>query len=382
MIYLDNAATTWPKPDVVKQAVWRAMERYGANPGRGGHRMAMETAEEIYACRETAAELFGLDDPTRVIFTSNCTMALNIVLKGILGKGGHAVISDLEHNSVIRPLEALADKGVTYSTAVVVDNAPDKTVENFRRCIRPDTRLILCTHASNVFGTILPIRQIGKLAHRFGVPFAVDAAQSAGILPLHMKLDDIDYLCMPGHKGLYGPMGTGMLLCRNERSLDTLIEGGTGSVSLLKQQPEDLPDRFESGTINVPGICGLHAGMRWLCQKGIAVIAKHETVVMRYFCAMMRNNSAVQLYTPVSTMGQTTVPLLSVNLGNCRSEEVAAWLSEEGIAVRAGLHCAPLAHTHADTLSSGTVRLSPSAFTTMQEMETVCKKLSKISRKT
>lgn len=381
MTYLDNAATTWPKPPMVRQAMQTALERYGANPGRGGHAMAMKTAEEVYTCRETAAELFGLDDPTRVIFTSNCTMSLNVVIKGILGGGGHAVVSDMEHNSVIRPLEALAERGVTYSTAVVSDDDPAQTVENFRRCIRPDTRLILCTHASNVFGTVLPIGEIGRLAHRYGIPFAVDAAQSAGILPIHMQKDEIDFLCMPGHKGLYGPMGTGLLLCREERQLHTLMEGGTGSRSLQKQQPDELPDRFESGTVNVPGICGLHAGLRWLRRRGIDTVARHETAVMCRFYDLVRNAPAIRLYTPRPALHRS-VPLLSLNVRGLSSEETAAMLGEQGIAVRAGLHCAPSAHAHAGTLPGGTVRVAPSAFTTVADVENAYKNLMKISRKT
>lgn len=380
MIYLDNAATTWPKPMCVRTAVNEAIGRFGANPGRGGHSMAMETAAQVYACRETAAELFGLDDPSRVVFTSNCTMALNTVIKGVLSDGGHAVVSDMEHNSVIRPLEVLATRGVSYSKATVFPHDPQRTVESFRHLIGPRTRLIVCMHASNVFGTILPIRAIGALAHAKGIPFAVDAAQSAGILPIHMERDNIDYLCMPGHKGLYGPMGTGMLLCRNRRALNTLIEGGTGSSSLLPTQPEDLPDRFESGTLNVPGICGLHAGMKWLKSTGIHTVSQHEMHLMQRFYDRLANDDRIVLYTPRPEPSQT-VPLLSLNVAGLPSEETAARLGGIGIAVRAGLHCAPCAHVHAQTLPGGTVRVAPSAFTNEKQMETTCKILMKISRK-
>lgn len=380
MIYLDNAATTWPKPLAVRNAVSRALVSYGANPGRGGHRMAMETAKKVYACRETAAELFGLDDPVRVIFTSNCTMGLNMVIKGVLSNGGHAVISDMEHNSVVRPLEALAKYGVTYDLAKVCEFDNAQTVRNFKQCIRHNTRLILCTHASNVFGNVLPIREIGELAHQANILFAVDAAQSAGLLPINMKRDNIDFLCMPGHKGLYGPMGTGMLLCQNAYPLHTLLEGGTGSRSLEILQPDELPDRLESGTVNVPGICGLHAGMLWVKQCGVSALAQQESELMQRFYCRVKNLSFLTLYTNEKLLKES-VPLVSLNVQRKESEEIAELLSEEGIAVRAGLHCAPAAHRHRNTLPNGTVRIAPSAFTTSVDMENLCKILIKISRK-
>lgn len=379
-MYWDNAATTWPKPPSVCRAMADALERYGANPGRSGHRLSLETAGQVYACRESAAEFFGLNDPTGVVFTSNCTMALNLVIKGLLSNGGHAVISDMEHNSVVRPLEALSSRGVRYDQAAVDEHHPAVTVERFRRCLRPDTKLILCTHASNVSGTVLPIREIGRLAARFGIPFAVDGAQSAGILPLHMERCGIDYLCVPGHKGLYGPMGTGMLLCRNRTRLHTLIEGGTGSQSLLTTQPEDLPDRLESGTVNVPGICGLAAGMRWLKERGREDVAQHEYDLVERLYTMLAQEPKICRYTPFPERGRW-VPLLSINLRDRSSEEVAQLLDEQGVAVRAGLHCAPCAHRHLGTLSQGTVRLAPSAFTGREEVDFICKKLLKIARK-
>lgn len=380
MIYLDNAATTWPKPLAVRNAVSRALVSYGANPGRGGHRMAMETAKKVYACRETAAELFGLDDPVRVIFTSNCTMGLNMVIKGVLSNGGHAVISDMEHNSVVRPLEALAKYGVTYDQAKVCEFDNAQTVRNFKQCIRHNTRLILCTHASNVFGNVLPIREIGEVAHQANILFAVDAAQSAGLLPINMKRDNIDFLCMPGHKGLYGPMGTGMLLCQSAYPLHTLLEGGTGSRSLEILQPDELPDRLESGTVNVPGICGLHAGMLWVKQCGVSALAQQESELMQRFYCRVKNLSFLKLYTNEKLLKES-VPLVSLNVQRKESEEIAELLSEEGIAVRAGLHCAPAAHRHRNTLPNGTVRIAPSAFTTSADMENLCKILIKISRK-
>lgn len=380
MIYLDNAATSWPKPSIVHKSVAEALVRFGANPGRGGHRMAMETAERVYACRETAAEFFGLKDPSNVIFTSNCTMALNMVIKGLLSDGGHAVISDMEHNSVVRPLTALAKYGVRYTMANVCEGNPKKTVENFKAAICPDTRLLLCTHASNAFGTVLPIRELSALAHRFGLVFAVDAAQSAGHLPLHMEREGIDFLCVPGHKGLYGPMGTGMLLCKENVPIFPLLEGGTGTRSLETAQPEEFPERMESGTLNVPGICGLHAGLLWVKQHSVSLMEEYELSLIQRLYSLLANTPCVSLYTDWPRKGNNAA-LLSFNVKGKSSEETAALLAEEGIAVRGGLHCAPCAHMHMQTLEGGTVRVSVSAFTTRCEVDKLHKMLIKISRK-
>lgn len=380
MIYLDNAATTYPKPPSVRQAVEEAFLRYGANPGRGGHAMAMACAEQVYACRETLADFFGLEDPAGVIFTANCTASLNYVIKGLLCRGGHAVISSCEHNAVIRPLTALAEHGVTFTEAAVFPNDPSRTVESFRRALRPDTRLILCTHASNVGGWRLPIREIGALAHRFGLPFAVDAAQSAGILPIHMACDNIDFLCMPGHKALYGPMGTGVLLCRGDTRLMTVLEGGTGSVSLSPEQPEELPDRLESGTVNVPGICGLYAGVNFVRQHGREHLAARETACMRRLYDRLTGVRGVRLHTLRPDLAHS-VPMVTLTVEGMPSETVAAQLAQTGIAVRAGLHCAPSAHRVMGTLPQGAVRFCPSAFTTIADVDETAKNLCKIARK-
>lgn len=380
MIYLDNAATTYPKPPDVHRAVAEALVHYGANPGRGGYTMAMATAERVYACREALASLFSLEDPSGVVFTPNCTGALNIVIKGLLSHGGHAVITDLEHNSVIRPLEALAPRGVTYTTVTVDPAQPQETALRIRRAILPTTRLILCTHASNVLGIRTPLRVIGEVAETLRIPFAVDAAQSAGILPINMEADHIDFLCLPGHKGLYGPMGIGALLCRGTYTPDTLIEGGTGSRSLLATQPDELPDRFESGTINVPAICGLLGGVRWIGRNGgVEVIAEREAARMRVLYEQLANTPRIRLYTPYPDLSKT-VPLLTFNVSGRTGEETAQLLSDHGIAVRAGLHCAPSAHRRMGTTASGAVRICPSAFTTREDLEKVWKILTEIVR--
>ncbi len=380
MIYLDNAATTWPKPLCVREAVQQALNVYGANPGRGGHAMGMAASREIYRCRETAARFFHLDNPAHVVFTMNCTMALNMVLKGLLCHGGHVVVSSLEHNAVMRPLNALSSSGPVYTIATVVPGNPDETVRNFRRCVTPRTKAIVCTHASNVFGCRLPIRQIGELAHRLGLLFVVDAAQSAGVLPIDMAADHIDYLCVPGHKGLYGPMGTGMLLCAPDTPLPTWMEGGTGSQSLLLDQPDELPDRLESGTVNTPGICGLRAGMEWVMGLGIDRISRHEIRLMAMLHDRLNSTPGIRLYTPRPRI-EETAPVLSLRIDGQPSEETGAFLDRMGVAVRPGLHCAPSAHRQWGTAPDGTVRLAPSAFTDDAQIKKTAYLLQEIARK-
>lgn len=371
-VYFDNAATTWPKPLVVRKAVQKALTDYGANPGRSGYKMGLAASREIYRCRETAAEFFNLKNPSNVAFVQNCTLALNIVIKGLLRNGGHVIVSDLEHNAVMRPLYAISNYLTTYSTAGISPENTDETVEFFRRCIRPDTKAIICLHASNVFGTRIPIREIGRLARRHGIKFVVDAAQSAGVLPIDMQADCIDYLCVPGHKGLYGPMGIGMLLCGSEQLLPPFIEGGTGSYSIEFGQPSELPDRFESGTLNTAGICGLLAGMEFVKGIGIRQICEQETAHMRYIYNQLRDMKGISLYTPCPDISRSA-PVLSFNIEGRNSEETAEALSRKGIAVRAGLHCAPCAHRCFNTISTGTVRLAPSVFTTEREARYVCR---------
>lgn len=379
MIYLDNAATTYPKPPEVRRAVWDAMILYGANPGRGGHTFSLQTAEQIYACRESAASLFSLDNPARVVFTANCTMSLNMAIKGAVQNGDHVVISDLEHNSVIRPLEALKSKNVTYTEAVVYPNHPELTVKSFRSAIRSNTKLMVCSHASNVLGYRAPIEQLGALAAEKGLLFVVDAAQSGGVLPINMVKSNIDYLCLPGHKGLYGPMGTGLLLCRNDRQLATITEGGSGNQSLLKTQPEELPERLESGTINVPGICGLYAGLEFVKNRTVQAISAHETAIMQELYLRLSQIKAIQIHTLYPNLS-VCVPLITFTVKNRRSEEVADFFNTAGIAVRSGLHCAPSAHRRMKTIETGAVRLCPSVYTTTKDLDLVYKKLTEFVR--
>lgn len=378
--YWDNAATTYPKPQAVQDAVAEAFLKYGANPGRGGHTMAYATAEAVYRCRMAAATFFGAPSPENVVFTQNCTMALNMVIKGILRHGGRVLISDLEHNAVLRPLHALSGYHLAYDIVPTDLKNPQATVDNFRRMIGRDTRLIVCTHASNVLGVVLPIREIGAVARQFNIPFVVDAAQTAGVLPIDMEKDNVDFLCVAGHKGLYGPMGTGMLLSSGRYTLPSFIEGGTGSRSLDPVQPAELPDHLESGTLNTPGICGLRAGIEWVNRIGVNAIYNHEMCCVRQIYRCLRTIPQAKLY--VSSLDSDwAVPVLSFNFGEVPSEETAAALNRAGLSVRAGLHCAPLAHRKIDTQQSGTVRLAPSFFTSFQQVEKVCKILRQTAQK-
>lgn len=379
MIYWDNAATTWPKPLAVQTAVRHSMQAFGGNPGRGGHRLSMATAEQVYECREAVAEFFGLEDPTGVIFMQNCTTALNTVIYGLLRDGGRVIVSDLEHNAVWRSVNALRGQPRVDIAAWSPDE--EQTVKNFRLLIRSDTRLIVCTHASNVFGVTFPIRRLAALAHQHGILFCVDAAQTAGVLPLDMQADDIDYLCVAAHKGLYAPMGMGLLLCRERNRVAPLIQGGTGSYSLLASQPDELPERLESGTPNLLGICGLRTGLRFVEQQGREAIYRHEMDLLSLVYQRLRNTQGVSLYTKKPQFG-VSAPVLSVNVDGVPSEDVARELDRHGVAVRAGLHCAPLAHRHFGTLPHGTVRLAPSAFSTRRDAETICKLFHQIAQKT
>ncbi len=381
MYYLDNAATTYPKPREVVAAMERALRFFGANPGRGGHQMAYATSQAVHQCRETAASFFGAPQPDNVVFTLNCTMALNIVIKGILRNGGRALISDVEHNAVLRPLHAVSPRYPIYDIAQVSLTDPAVTVENFRRAIRPDTRLIICSHASNVWGVIQPIREIGALARALHIPFVVDAAQTAGVLPIDMERDNIDFLCVAGHKGLYGPMGTGMLISSGRYQLPSFIEGGTGSRSMDANQPQDLPDHLESGTPNTVGICGLEAGINWVCGRTTERLYEHELGCAQQIYRCLNDMPAVRLYTPFPQRGYYA-PVISFTMGDNGSEQTASLLDELGVASRAGLHCAPLAHRKMGTEGSGTVRLAPSAFTNMQQVQNTCKILRQTAQKT
>ncbi|MBR5558710.1 MAG: aminotransferase class V-fold PLP-dependent enzyme [Oscillospiraceae bacterium] len=378
MIYFDNAATSWPKPQTVIHAVNQSFQSFGGNPGRGGYPMAMKTAEMVYKTRKTASELFSMDKPENVVFTQNCTHALNLLLYGLLRKGDKVVISDLEHNSVVRPLMDMEKKGLV-EVKVIETSLEDhhETVKRFAEAIDEKTKLVLCTHASNVAGVVLPIKEIGEHAHKCGVYFAVDGAQSAGMIPINMKEMNIDFLCVPGHKGLYGPSGTGMLLINCDVMIDPLLKGGTGSLSNQMNMPEFYPDRLESGTQNLSGICGLNAGMNFVRNKTIERLHLHEFYLKKeaYHCLSMCNG--VILYTAKPEY-LDTVPVLSFNLKGKTGEESSHLLAERGFALRGGLHCAPFAHKKMGTLEQGSARISFGAFNSVNEVYRFCETIKKL----
>ena len=364
MIYLDNAATTLQKPSAVAKAMEQALYTC-ANPGRSGHRPAMKAAETVYECRRAAAELFGLDAPERVVFTLNATHALNLAIKSLLHEGGHAVISGYEHNSVVRPLEAMAERGVSYTAAVSPLFRPELVCPAIERAITPQTRCVIVTHVSNVFGFVLPLTEIDALCRKKGLPMVVDASQSAGLLELDARtLPAAAFFCMPGHKGLYGPQGTGLLLCCKDIKPYSLLEGGTGSLSLEPHQPDFLPDALESGTLNVPGIAGLREGLRFVAGRREAIL-RREQALLAQTAELLSALPELELFTGDGC--QSGVLSLRFRAGDLAA--LCEALAERGVCVRGGLHCSPLAHRSAGTLPEGTVRLSFSAFSTPDQAE-------------
>ena len=377
MVYLDNAATTFPKPECVTQAVLRGM-RLSANPGRSGHLMSRRASEEVFAVRKKAAEFFGAS-PDRVIFTQNCTQSLNTAINGLVRQGDHVITSSLEHNSVMRVLHRLQKDGViTYDTAQVYEGDDERTLASFEEKIRKNTSVIVCTHASNVFGSVLPVEKIGMLAKGYGLKFIVDGAQSAGVLPIDIKKMNIDALCIPGHKGLYGAMGTGLLILSERCSMRPLIFGGTGSESLNPDQPDIYPDRLESGTLNLPGIMSIGAGIDFVEGREIKQIHNYEAQLCRELYSYLRNIKGVSLLSSADSL--RTVPLIAFNCKGLHSEEVAERLDRHGICVRAGYHCAFQAHKYRKTSEQGAVRVSLGVFNTKNDVKKFINCINKIEK--
>lgn len=315
------------------------------------------------------AEFFGASTPENIVFTANCTAAINYVIKGCLRAGDHVIISDLEHNAVVRPLHSLEKRGMVRVTRVnALSTDPERVVQGFRSAIRRDTRMIFCTHASNVLGVTLPVERIGEVCRENGLIFGIDAAQSAGVLPLKLESAHADFICAPAHKGLYGIMGLGVLISDGRVLPTSLMEGGTGSLSSEREQPDFLPDRLESGTVNVVGICALSQGVDAVNRVSRERIYRHELTLMQQLYDGLRHMNNVSLYTEMPEM-ESHVPLLSFNIGDMPSGEAGNRLAEKGIAVRSGFHCAYDAHMAAGTANRGTVRVCPSMFSTEQEIE-------------
>ena len=377
MIYLDNAATTYPKPQSVIKAVDDALKK-SANPGRSGHTLSQSTAISVYEVREKLKDMFSAPSVENVVFTLNCTHAINYVLKGLIKSGDRIVTSSFEHNAVMRPLEKLKKQGVHIDIAEACPDDKEATVRSFSRLINTNTKLVICTAASNVIGLKMPIKEIGMMCKQFGISFCVDAAQLAGVCDINMKECNIDYLCIAAHKGLYAPMGTGILITKDNR-LDTIIEGGTGTASIMLDQPNDLPEMLESGTINVPGIIGLGAGIDFVKSKGFDKIYNHEMGLVKRLYKQLKSTPGVKLYTPEPD--DNYAPVLSFNINGLNSVDSASKLNSLGFATRAGLHCAPFAHKRIGTIESGTVRICPSVFTSGQDIDKFAAAVRQISAK-
>ena len=362
MIYLDSAATTFQKPPSVTAAMQDALLTM-SSPGRGGYPAAMKAAETAFQCRSELAELFGVGNPERVVFTSSATHGLNIAIKSLVPPGGKAVVSGYEHNAVTRPLTAL---GAEVSAAEAPLFRQSEVAAAFDRLIVPGTDAVICNHISNVFGFIQPVEAIAAMCRERGVPFIIDASQSAGVLPLNLDRLEAAFIAMPGHKGLYGPQGTGVLLCGENIPVRTLLEGGTGSLSMQQEMPDFLPDRLEAGTHNMPGIAGLLAGVRFVKQRGMANILNHERRLTLLAAEGIRMLPGAKVLAMPGLREQAGV--LSFVPLKKDVEEAGTRLAEQGIAVRTGLHCAPFAHKSAGTLDTGTVRVSFSDFNTRLEV--------------
>ena len=379
MIYLDNAATTWPKPAGVIPAAGRAAGVFGANPGRGGYAMAQETDRRLFECRSRAAGFFGLEQPEGLVYTPGCTWAINTVLHGCLRPGDHIVISDMEHNAVTRPLRELEKRGVSVSRAKVTEGDPSATAMSFRNAVRRNTAMIFCTHGSNVSGVMPPVGMLGELCHRLGILFATDAAQAAGTETVTAASTGANFICAPAHKGLYGVMGLGMLAVCGSTVPRPLIQGGTGSHSALREQPGQLPEALESGTPPMPAIFALDEGLRVVESVGRKRILDHEMDIISHIYDELKSMGGVTLYTRRPCVG-SHVPVLSFNVSDMGSEEAAERLAEKGICVRAGLHCAVDAHRSLGTERRGTVRVSPSMFTTHRDAEAFLRAAAELAK--
>ena len=362
MIYLDNAATSFLKPPSVYRAVHQAMLS-ASNPGRGTHQSALKAADIVYECRETAADLFHLDDPSRVVFTFNATHALNLAIRSLVKPGMRVLISGFEHNAVTRPLYALS-ADIQVAGRSLFD--AQSVLSDFREKIR-SADVVVCTHVSNVFGFELTIEGIAALCRKESVPLIIDASQSAGILDLDMTALGASFIAMPGHKALFGPQGTGLLLCGSEGT--PLLYGGTGSSSLSREMPESLPERLEAGTLNVPGIAGLKAGMDYIRDRGLSDIRNSERDLLQLLIDRLSALPQLRLYID---QNHKQCGILSFTVSETDSESFSEVLSQKGIAARGGLHCAPLAHKSAGTVADGTVRLSLSPFVTAEEIDKAC----------
>ena len=378
-IYLDNAATSWPKPEAVYAAVDHFNRNIGGNPGRGTTNFALTPASMVLETRELLAQLFNISDPLRISFTLNITEALNVALKGSLQSGDHLIISSMEHNAVVRPAFALVELGLEI-TVIPCNSEGLFDTKALVKAIKKNTKMVGLLQASNVTGTIQPIVEVGQVCRERGILFLVDSAQSAGVLPIDVERQLIDILAFTGHKGLLGPQGTGGIYVRPGIDVRPLKEGGTGSQSHDTKQPYCMPDCLESGTLNTPGIIGLGAGVSFLLEQGIDRIRFHEQNLTEILWENIKKINGVKMYGPAAVQDRTAV--LSFTIGEMDSAQISFRLEREfGIVTRAGLHCTPLAHRTIGTLQLGTCRLSPGFFNTEGEMEAVIRAIATLAKK-
>ena len=365
MIYLDNAATTFPKPKSVTNEVHKCLVEYCGNPGRGSHALALAAAEQIFSCREALSAFLGVGAPERIIFTQNTTYALNFVIKGSLRQGDHVLISELEHNAVRRPICRLAEDGrITFDVFPVVGLTQDELLLHLESKLTPATRAVICTHASNICSISLPIAAIGALCQRHGIRLIVDAAQSAGILPIDMKAMHIDALAAPGHKSLYGIQGCGILALGENFLPEPLMEGGSGVDSLPAQMPAEPPERYEAGTLPTPSIVGLLEGVRSLMNKNAKKYAEQEKRLFVAARERLSTLSDISIYAP-----EHEGSVLLFNKEGVPCAALGRYLSSKGICVRAGLHCAPMAHKALGTPNGGAVRISFGRYNTLSDVD-------------
>lgn len=367
---MDNAATSWPKPPGVIEAMAAFLERAGGNPGRSGHRLSVAAARVVYEAREAVAELFNVPDPLRVIFTHNATHALNLAIRGLLKRGDRVVATSVEHNSVMRPLRALEKKGVEVAVAPCGRDASLNPAA-MKKAVTPGTKLVVVNHASNVTGTLLPVAEVATIAHEAGALILVDAAQTAGCVPLDAQKAGVDLLAFTGHKALLGPNGTGGLVIGADvdvGEIEPLVAGGTGSSSESEEQPEALPDKFEAGTVNAVGLAGLHAGIRFVTERGVEAIRARGVALTRRLTEGLADIRGVKLYGPMDPERRTAAA--SITVEGLHVSDVGLRLDDGfNILARVGLHCAPAAHRTMGTFPEGTVRLAPGVFTTAPDVE-------------
>jgi cysteine desulfurase / selenocysteine lyase len=369
-IYFDNATTSFPKPEQVPAAICGYLNAYGVSPGRSGHSLSVRVAKEIFETRELVASLFHAPDAERVVFTPNATFGLNTAIKGLLHRGNHVIISALEHNSVYRPIRHMAHAGTVKLSVAACDQEGYVDLDHLGTLFRPNTQMVVINHGSNVLGSIQPIREIGALCRDRGVSLVVDAAQTAGLIPIDMQLDNIDILVFSGHKKLYGPAGIGGMVLKDDLQIDALMQGGTGSRSESDKHPGFYPDRLEAGTPNTPGIVGLKAGIDWINYQGMDAIHNHVMQLTGKLLEGLQSLRGISIHGPKSLYNR--LPLVSITIEGKDPAEVAYHLDcDHGIMTRPGLQCAPLAHKTAGTFPQGTLRFSLGAFNTMQDVERV-----------